>query len=332
MKKTLAILLAVLILLSAAACAAKSGVSESPPRGEGGYADSDYGYDYAENSVGEAMPMAPIAPGYAPEPAADGKPGLGLISSHLLSSSSAMISEKIIYSANASIETTEYDASLQTLAELIKSYDAFIENSYESGYGVNDYYGGPEMGYRSASFTLRVPSARFADFIEKLSTIGSVRNQSSNAENVTEQYSDYESRLKTYRVEEERLLAMLEKADTVADMITIESTLSGVRYNIEYITSSLQNLGNRINYSSVYLSIQEVQKLTKVEPINLTYGQQIAEGLKNTFACIGAFFAGFFKYLIIALPVLIILAVVAVIVALIIKNRRTKKKKEEKNG
>jgi hypothetical protein len=45
--------------------------------------------------------------------------------------------------------------------------------------------------------------------------------------------------LKTYRVEEERLLSMLEKADTVADMITIESTLSNVRYEIESRSRSL---------------------------------------------------------------------------------------------
>jgi branched-subunit amino acid ABC-type transport system permease component len=76
----------------------------------------------------------------------------------------------------------------------------------------------------------------------------------------------------------------------------------------------------------VYIDLREVQKYTRVEPINLTYGEQIIEGLKNTFAAIGEFFKAFLKYFVIALPVLVILAVVAVIAGVIVRHSLRKRR------
>jgi uncharacterized protein YneF (UPF0154 family) len=99
-----------------------------------------------------------------------------------------------------------------------------------------------------------------------------------------------------------------------------------VRYEIESLTARLANLDNRVNYSSVYIAIRVVEKLTKQEPINQTYGQYILEGFNNTLAGVGFFFMDVLRILIVNLPILAILAVVAVAGAHIarrsIKKRR----------
>jgi len=351
-KKLAAILLAIILVVSLAACAAKSNDSYAPAPSEnylsvtkydsgyGAYDEFSYdiamGRDYVDGEyysyalTEEAYDVASnmSAPQAMPGEASAGG---GITATQMTAASSNLSSEKIIYSGFAAIETEEYDTAMKTLSSMITQYGAFIESSNEYGGTPSyNYYGEVSYSLRSASFTIRIPSENFAAFCDAMPLIGNVFNRSSNAENVTEQYSDYESRLKTLHVEEERLLAMLEKCETVEDMITIESKLSDVRYRIESITSSLKNLSNRVNFSSLSLSLNEVRKYTYVPPVDLTYGQQIVEGLKKTLRNVGEFFADLFKNIVIALPVLAILAVLAIAVILILR-RAVKKRRIKRN-
>ena len=116
---------------------------------------------------------------------------------------------------------------------------------------------------------------------------------------------------------------MLEKAETVADMISIEERLSDVRYKIESLTSQLRNWQREVDYSTVNIKLREVEKLTEAPPdLPRTYWQQMGDGLSNTLKGIGRFFAWLFKAVVTRLPVLIILAVVAVAVIVIYRKRR----------
>ena len=69
---------------------------------------------------------------------------------------------------------------------------------------------------------------------------------------------------------------MLEKAETVADMITIESRLSEVRYNIESVTSQLNNWQHQVDYSTINLSIYEVKELSPEIAIPRTLGRRLS--------------------------------------------------------
>ncbi|MDR3277265.1 MAG: DUF4349 domain-containing protein [Oscillospiraceae bacterium] len=265
-------------------------------------------YDYAENGVAYASSAGAAGSTYIASAAAE-TPGEFL--------------EKIIYTASAGIETVDFDQTISDVYAMIERYGAAVENSWV---GNQSYYAGKH--YRTAEFSIRVPKARYAEMASSLSVLGSVTYLSQNAQNVTAEYTDTESRLKTYRIEEERLLAMLEKADTVADMITIESSLSQVRYNIESLTSSLKNLQSRVDYSAVNLSVSEVEALTEQEPIHRTYGQQLGDGLQSTLKSVGSFFKALFKGIVIGLPVLALLAVIAVVIIIIVKKKRAAKKRE----
>ena len=235
------------------------------------------------------------------------------------------LSEKIIYSAYASVETIHFDESLTELNNMITQFDAFVENSFVSGSDyATKYYG--YNPYRNASFTIRVPRENFTSLTGALSALGHVTSLSTDATNVTEQYTDVESRLTVYRTEESRLLSMLEKCETVADMITIESTLSSVRYEIEYLTSRLKNLDNQVNYSSVSININEVEELTPTVQIRRTYGQQLTDGLKDTLRGVGNFFKSLLLFLFASSPVLAILIVIAVVVIVLYRRRRKHRK------
>lgn len=236
------------------------------------------------------------------------------------------VSDKMIYTAYAEIETTEFEDSVSAVYELLDSFGAFVEDSYVTGKSYStDYYG--YQSYRSAEFVLRVPKDNYKQLLSELGGIGNVLSLDSSSRNITTQYTDTESRLKTYRIEEQRLQEMLQMAESVENMITIESRLAEVRYEIESLTSTLREWDNQVDYSTVTLSISEVKKLTEQYPAKRTYWQEIGDGILATFREIGEFFKSLFMYFAVALPVLVILAVIVVAIILIVKASGRRKRK-----
>lgn len=238
------------------------------------------------------------------------------------------LAEKIIYSMDAHIETMDFDGSVEKVSELLERFGGFVESSSVSGV---DLYS-RENGYtvtRYANYTLRIPSENYGGMTESLSEIGNVTNRSSYAENITTQYYDSQSRLSAYRTEEERLLNMLEKVEDVESMISIEERLSEVRYQIESLETKLLNWQRQVDYSTVYLYIQEVAFLTPEKPVVRTYWEQVADSFTDSIEGIGRFFKQLFKSFVGAIPVLVILAVF-VVIALIVVKKVVKKAKAKK--
>lgn len=232
--------------------------------------------------------------------------------------------EKIIWTADVRIETRNFDESIEAVKAMIERYGGFIQSSAITG---ANYYAGGKSGGRSADFTLRIPRGNFqAVYEDGVYSLGNVTYRASDSQNITPQYTDTESRLKSYRIQEERLLAMLEKAETVEDMLNIENRLADVRYNIESLTSTIQGWDSLINYSTVTLRIVEVADFTEGTDVTRTYWQQVSDALRASLKSMGGFFKWLLKFLIAALPVLIVLTVAAIPVVLLIRRARKKRK------
>ena len=103
----------------------------------------------------------------------------GMIQSNAASAENP--SEKIIYSADAEIETTDFDATLQAVDALMERYGAFLEASSVNG---TNYEG---HGRRSASYTLRIPAASFVTVRDDLEELGNVTYYNLYADNITTQ-------------------------------------------------------------------------------------------------------------------------------------------------
>lgn len=302
MKKFTAILISVLLVIAVfTGCSANSKSAADSGRQEAGFS---------------ATEEASSPEDYVADDAADVVEATGTALD--VTKNTTDFSEKIIYSASVEIETTEFDKSVDSVYEMLDTYGAFIENSSISGV---DYYSSYNnyRTYRSAYFTIRVPVESFEEMKGDMDELGNVLYLNTNEENITTQYTDTESRLKSYRIEEESLFEMLEKAETVDDMITIQSRLSEVRYNIESLTTTLKNWQNQVDYSTIDIQIREVENLSQKVELQLSYWEQMWNGVKNTVSDIGSFFKGLFKGFVIILPVIIILGIIAVAVVFIVK-------------
>ncbi len=239
-------------------------------------------------------------------------------------------SDKIIYSGSATVETQKFDETVAAVEKLAEDIGGYIQSSSVNG---RDFYASQygDRTYRTAYYELRVPVDKFRSVMDGLSELGNVPYSSINADNITEQYTDVQARLTSCQAEETRLLELLDKADTVDEMLQIESYLSDVRYEIESYTAQIKNWDSRISYSTVSLTIQEVSLYTDSSPADVGYGTQLKNSLVSSAKAVWHFLRNLLKFIVAALPVLAVIAVIAVPVFFIVRAavRRRRSGKSE---
>jgi len=263
----------------------------------------------------------------------------------------ANMAEKIIYNAEVTLETTEFDAALDRIQVLVAELGGFMESTSISGSNYSSISRG-NVGTRSAYFTIRIPSEHFNTLTGSLSDIGNVPYSRTYSRNITTQYYDTQSRLDAYRVQEKRLLEMLSIAETVEDMLAIQRELTDVQYELDSLTGTLRYYDNQVGYSTVNLDVQEVRDYTPEPTVRLTYWERMEKGFRESLKATGRFFTELFLWLVTSLPWLVPLAVVlAVLIALLrrkvrrdperararaerreAKRRRRAERKARKNG
>ena len=153
---------------------------------------------------------------------------------------------------------------------------------------------------RTASLAVRIPTGRLDEFITDLEGKGSIVNRSENTEDVTLQYSDIESRKKTLEMEQDRIWALLEKADTLDAVIALEKRLSEIRYDLESMESQLRLYDNQVEYSILRLDLSEVTNYSPTEP--QTIWQRIRTGFVENAHRAAGLFSSLFVGIIISVP------------------------------
>lgn len=240
------------------------------------------------------------------------------------------VQRKLIRDVNLEVETETFEELLSVVGEKTRNLGGYIEESYT--YNGSNYYG---KGTRNANLTIRIPAEKLDEFLSAVAEVSNVISRNESVTDVTLEYVDMESHKKVLLAEQERLLELLEKAETIEDIISLESRLSQVRYQIESMEAQLRTMDNRVNYSTVYLYINEVAKLTPVK--EQTVWEKISTGFASSLYNVGEGFVNFGIGFIIFLPYLlvwvIIIAVVTLLLKLLIKcavKKRQKKIKENK--
>lgn len=242
------------------------------------------------------------------------------------SAANAHSDRKLIKTVDISVETKEFELMMATLEEQVDALGGYIEHM--------DTYNGSRYSYyistRSASMTIRIPKDKLNGFLNTVSDIGNVISRSENVEDVTLSYVDIESRKKSLSTEQDRLLELLEQAENMEDIITIEERLSNIRYQLESMESQLRTYDNKVDYSTVYLNVSEVRELTPVE--EKTTGERIADGFMESLKDIGNGLKEFVVWFLVHIPYMVIWAVIIVAVVLIVKimRKRRRIRKEKK--
>ncbi len=242
------------------------------------------------------------------------------------SAASTYSERKLIRTVDLNVETKEFDLVMSTLEQQIDVLGGYIEQL--DAYNGSSYYGYSKN--RNANMTIRIPKDKLDGFLEMVSGISNVINRSEYVEDVTLAYVDIETYRNTLRTEQERLLAFLEQAESIEDIITIEERLSNVRYELESMEAKLRTYDNQVDYSTIYLSITEVQELTPV--VEETVWERITGGFVESVQNIGNGIVEFAIWFVINIPYIIIWVIVIVLMILLIKKlqKRRRERKQQK--
>lgn len=230
---------------------------------------------------------------------------------------------KMIYTADLSVETTAFDDAAAGLRQLVEDMGGYFESASLHNYGSD---------YRSAYYTIRVPAERFRDLLEQVGELCHVVRQEEDSDNISEQYYDTESRLVTQQTKLERLQTLLSQAETMEDIITIESAISETELEIEQLTGTLRQYDSLVDYSTVTISLEEVYRLSNVEEAPTSFASRLGQA----FAAGWNGFVDVLEALVMILayawvPVLIVLAVVGTLLWRWLRKRKNENKPPE-NG
>lgn len=168
----------------------------------------------------------------------------------------AVDSAKIIYTANLTLESKDYEAARSALDSALAEAGGYLESSSEySSTGSS----------RSVSLTYRVPQANYQSFLDAVADAGNVTYRSQQADDVTTQYMDVSARLSNLQAQRARLQQLQAQAETLSDLSQIEDSLTEVQSQIESWQSQLDWYSDQVQQCTVYIDLNEVQTYTPAD-------------------------------------------------------------------
>lgn len=231
---------------------------------------------------------------------------------------------KIIKTANVSAETKAFDDALRLVEELCDSANGYIESSSVRGVSLDS-----GSNRRYASYTLRIPAESFDVFNEGLGGILNIVSSSSNADEVTASYYDIQSRIEVLELQKESLQQMYDNYTDykdVSSIIALQDKLFAVIEEIESYKTMLRVYDDKISYSTVHLSVNEVINYTE-DTENDTFWQKLGKSVSGGWEVFLTIMTGLVTTLAFIFPELVLIAIIVTAVIFISKSIKRKKQK-----
>lgn len=219
--------------------------------------------------------------------------------------------QKLIKRLTIKTETRDLDKLKEKLSLKVKECNGYIESSYTSERRDNRY----------TNMQIRVPEDKLEKFKSEVDNNSNVTSIDESTEDVTLTYVDVESHLKALKTEQDTLLKLLNNAVSLSETLEIQSRLTDIRYEIESYQSRLNTLDNMIAYSTISISISEVDRKT------ISKDGSLIEQIKNKFVNSCYLVVDMVTVLVVNLlgyiPIIILVFIVILLVKLI-KNKKNK--------
>lgn len=228
---------------------------------------------------------------------------------------------KIIKTYNLTLETKNYDSAKNNVINTVSAMGGYIAESAEKD---NVTYTGKKD--RTATFTVRVPSAKADEFVDAVCENVSVLSKRLSTQDITTTYYDTEAQLESLVAQEERIEALMEKADSLDYLIQLDDKLTSIRSEINALNKRLQQYDKSVDMSYVYISLDEVVEYTEIVDEDPTFGMRIKEAFSGTFENFVDFCEGFVIAIVWMLPVIIIAAIVVPVVIILARRADVKRK------
>ncbi|WP_426566745.1 DUF4349 domain-containing protein [Angustibacter sp. McL0619] len=184
------------------------------------------------------------------DPAADS--GGGAASSD---AAAAFVAEqKVVKTAAMSVRTGDVDAAAATVRSAVQQAKGFIADEKTTS---NPQPGAQQdqAGYTQSVLTARVPNDSLDAVMAAVARTGTVLSRAQSSDDVTSQYVDTQSRVRTQTASVERVRLLLSKATSIGQVVQIESELSRREADLESLEAQLKALDNQTTLSTLTVDL-----------------------------------------------------------------------------
>ncbi|MFB6843097.1 DUF4349 domain-containing protein [Streptomyces sp. NPDC056361] len=159
--------------------------------------------------------------------------------------------QHVIRTASLSVEVADVPKALATARRVTAGAGGRVEN--EATERVDD-------AYVTSQVVLRVPQERYDSVLTELAGTGKLLSRKADAKDVTDQVVDVESRIATQRASVARVRALMQRAERLADVVTLEGELSRRQADLESLLAQQASLKDRTTLATITLELMEKAK------------------------------------------------------------------------
>lgn len=220
----------------------------------------------------------------------------------------------VIYHAEMDIRVKSFEKARNALEQKAKAYNGYIVQSDSNRF---------DGEQQSGTMTFRIPQEHFNAFLNEAEGLSvQVNNRRVSGQDVTEEYVDLESRLKSKKAVEARLLDFMKQAQKTEDLLKISSDLADVQEEIEQIAGRKKFLENQTALSTVTITLQENEvPVPKIDNDSLNTWQKIKKQFADNINILLAAGSGIIVFLIGNLPILLIVGALVTAVIYFLRKK-----------
>ncbi|MEH7501693.1 DUF4349 domain-containing protein [Neobacillus drentensis] len=229
--------------------------------------------------------------------------------------------QMVIYQADLQLQVKKFDQTVRILEDKVIKYGGYISESNVSKEGNEQV---------SGSIKIRIPQKHFQAFLHDAeSQAAEVMQRSITGQDVTEEYVDLESRLKSKRVVEERLITFMKSAVKTEDLLKISADLAAVQEEIETIEGKMKFLENQTSLSTINITLYENKIVVPtIDKDKLNTWEKTKKQFMKSINMLLVGLSGLVVFIFGNLPVLAILFILSFLLLYYYKKRKSRNRQE----
>lgn len=205
------------------------------------------------------------------------------------------VERKLIRNGDISLEVSDLEKTQAAIEDWVKEFGGYISSS--------------NNGEKSSSYTVRIPSEKFDSAMDAVGALGTLKNKNISTQDVSDQFYDLQSRLETKKVLREKLNGYLRQANSMQDILKVESELNSVQSDIESMEGRLKRLTSQIDFSTISVYVTLPYKSVQGGGFELpNLGDGFRHFVSNIILYFGGFVAVIFYVIICGIPLVAVLA------------------------
>ncbi|MFH1642384.1 MAG: DUF4349 domain-containing protein [Nanoarchaeota archaeon] len=153
----------------------------------------------------------------------------------------------------AEIKRGTFQDAESKIKSIIESSGSYLLNEDVNNYGTK------RESYYYGNYQIKVDVNKYDEVISQLKKIGEVVSFNENQRDITKEYVDIKIEIEAEKARLTRYQEMYEEAKEVSDKIELNDRIFNQERTIKYMENSLENLNQRVDYSTIYFSMTEKQ-------------------------------------------------------------------------